>query len=82
MDDSLQPSDVQVENDALVSRMTQENDTLLSRVAKLQEDKWMLEEKVTMLEQSGAQMAEEIVNKSKLILQHCMGSGNKAQAPR
>jgi len=82
VDDSLQPSDVQVENDALVSRMTQENDTLLSRVAKLQEDKWMLEEKVTMLEQSGAQMAEEIVTKSKLILQHCMGSGNKAQAPR
>ena len=62
--------------------MTQENDALLSRVAKLQEDKWMLEEKVSMLEQSGAQMAEELVTKSKLILQHCMGSGNRAQTPR
>ena len=55
----------------------QENDALLTRVARLQEEKWVLEEKVTMLEQSGAQMAEQIVAKSKLIQQYCIESGNK-----
>ena len=63
--------------DGQVPVVQQENDALLTRVARLQEDKWMLEEKVTMLEQSGAQMAEEIVAKSKLIQQFCIETGNR-----
>ena len=56
-----------------------ENDALLSRVGKLQEEKWMLEEKVAMLEQSGAEMAEDLFTKTKLIQQYCMD--NKKGTP-
>merc|ERR1719347_486203 len=53
-------------------QIVQENETLLARVAKLQETNWSLEEKLSMLEASGASMAEELVNKSKLINSYCM----------
>ena len=36
-----------------------ENEALVTRLARLQEDKWRLEERVVMLEQSGAEMAED-----------------------
>ena len=49
----------------------------MARVAKLQEDKSNLEERLAMLEQSGAGMADEIVAKSKLIQQYCMETGSR-----
>ena len=36
-----------------------------------------MEERLTMLEQSGAEMAQEIVSKTKIIQQYCMDSGSK-----
>jgi len=47
----------------------------VSRLARLQEEKWLVEERVVMLEQSGAEMAEELVTKTRLIQQHCMDTG-------
>jgi len=53
-------------------QVVQENETLLARVAKLQETVWSLDEKLLMLESSGAGMAQELFNKSKLITNYCM----------
>ena len=41
---------------------------LMERVAGLQQEKWALEEKLVMLEQSGAAMADELVIKSELVM--------------
>jgi len=57
--------------------LNQENEALLARLAKLQEEKWSLEERLTMLEQSGAGMADEIVAKTKLIQKYCMEAGGR-----
>ena len=40
----------------------------MERVAGLQQEKWALEEKLVMLEQSGAAMADELVIKSELVM--------------
>lgn len=56
-----------------------ENEALVSRLARLQEDKWRLEERVSMLEQSGAEMAEELVIKSKLIQTHVIETGARRE---
>ena len=37
-------------------------------MAGLQQEKWALEEKLVMLEQSGAAMADELVIKSELVI--------------
>ena len=37
-------------------------------MAGLQQEKWALEEKLVMLEQSGAAMADELVIKSELVM--------------
>ena len=58
--------------------MQLENEALVSRVAGLQEDKWRLEERLSMLEQSGAEMATELVTKSELIQRYCMDAGRRA----
>jgi len=60
-----------------IQNLNQENEALMTRVAKLQEEKSNLEERLTMLEQSGAGMADEIVAKSKLIQKYCMESGGR-----
>jgi len=60
-----------------IQNLNQENEALMTRVAKLQEEKSNLEEQLAMLEQSGAGMAEEIVAKSKLIQQYCMDAGGR-----
>lgn len=60
-----------------IQNLNQENEALMTRVAKLQEEKSNLEERLAMLEQSGAGMAEEIVAKSKLIQQYCMDAGGR-----
>ena len=50
----------------------------MERVAGLQQEKWALEEKLVMLEQSGAAMADELVIKSELVIillwysKHCI----------
>ena len=44
------------------------NQALVERVAGLQQEKWALEEKLVMLEQSGAAMADELVIKSELVI--------------
>ena len=44
------------------------NQALMERVAGLQQEKWALEEKLVMLEQSGAAMADELVIKSELVM--------------
>ena len=44
----------------------------MDRVAMLQQEKWALEEKLVMLEQSGAAMADELVIKSELVNILCM----------
>ena len=44
----------------------------MDRVAMLQQEKWALEEKLVMLEQSGAAMADELVIKSELVNIHCI----------
>ena len=44
----------------------------MDRVAMLQQEKWALEEKLVMLEQSGAAMADELVIKSELVNIHLM----------
>ena len=62
--------------------LTQENEALLARISKLQQENWVLEEKLAMLELSGGQMAEELVSKTKLIQQYCMESGGKRGANR
>jgi len=60
-----------------LQNLTQENEMLMAKVAKLMEEKSDLEERLAMLEQSGAGMADEIVAKSKLIQQYCMEAGSR-----
>ena len=62
--------------------LTQENEALLARISRLQQENWVLEEKLSMLELSGGQMAEELVSKTKLIQQYCMDAGAKRAANR
>jgi len=56
-----------------------ENEALVTRLARLQEDKWRLEERVVMLEQSGAEMAEELVIKSRLIQTSLIETGARRE---
>lgn len=57
--------------------LEEENETLMARVATLQQEKWALEERLAMLEQSGAAMAEELVAKSELVKQYCITAGGR-----
>lgn len=62
---------------AAVAAVQQENDVLLGRLADLQQDKWRLEERVLMIEQSAAAMADEICRKNELIQFYCMEAGGR-----
>jgi hypothetical protein len=55
-----------------VETLEKDNQALMERVAGLQQEKWNVEEKHVMLEQSGAAMADELVIKSELVKQYCM----------
>lgn len=48
----------------------QESRDLLNRIATLQQEKWSLEEQVRLLEESAGGMAEELIDKTKLIQQY------------
>lgn len=47
--------------------LEQENYRLLSRITALQQEKWVLEEKINHLEQGSAAMAEDLMCKTALI---------------
>ena len=50
--------------------------TLLAKIEVLQNDKFGLEQKTSMLEASAAAMADELVRKSEIILHYCMEGKN------
>jgi len=56
-----------------------ETDLLLERIAAIQQEKWGLEERLNMVEQSGAAMAEEIFRKNTLIGFYCMEAGREGR---
>ena len=47
--------------------LEQENYRLLSRITVLQQEKWVMEEKISHLEQGSAAMAEDLMSKTALI---------------
>lgn len=52
--------------------LEKENGELVSRITKLQQDKWVAEEKINHLELSTAAMADDILRKTQLIQHYCM----------
>ena len=46
--------------------------SLLNRVAQLQQDKWTFEERLRILEESSSGMSEALLEKSALIQFYCM----------
>ncbi|KAK3587541.1 hypothetical protein CHS0354_004828 [Potamilus streckersoni] len=56
------------------SDLDQEHQELLNRLAMLQQEKWTLEEKVSHLETSNAAMAEDLLQKAKVIEHYVMDS--------
>ncbi|XP_037281653.2 GRIP1-associated protein 1 [Rhipicephalus microplus] len=61
-------------NKASPGLLEQENNDLVSRLAALQEEKWILEEKINHLEVSNSSMADDLVNKTAIIQYYCMDS--------
>ncbi|KAH7947293.1 hypothetical protein HPB52_009781 [Rhipicephalus sanguineus] len=61
-------------NKASPGLLEQENNDLVSRLASLQEEKWILEEKINHLEVSNSAMADDLVNKTAIIQYYCMDS--------
>jgi len=54
----------------------QENEVLMARLAIAQEQKWTLEERLSMLETSSSAMADDLVRKTALIQHYCMEKGD------
>ncbi|XP_040356621.2 GRIP1-associated protein 1 isoform X4 [Ixodes scapularis] len=54
--------------------LEQENNDLVGRLAALQEEKWVLEEKINHLEVSNSSMADDLVSKTAIIQYYCMDS--------
>ncbi|KAJ9579095.1 hypothetical protein L9F63_024801 [Diploptera punctata] len=52
--------------------LEQENYRLLSRITTLQQEKWVLEERINHLEQGSSAMAEDLMRKTQLIQYYCM----------
>ena len=48
---------------------------LLNKIASMQEEKWTMEQKLSMLEASSSAMADDLVRKSDIILHYCMEAG-------
>jgi len=49
-----------------------ENSRLVARLATMQQEKWRIEERVSHLEENNATMAQELINRGKLIQHYCM----------
>ncbi len=54
---------------------------LLEKISSLQEDRLVMEEKIHMLENSAAAMAEELLRKTTLINYYCMEGGRSVSVP-
>lgn len=52
--------------------LEQETYRLLSKITALQQEKWVLEEKINHLEQGSAAMAEDLMRKTALIEYYCI----------
>ena len=52
--------------------LEQENASLVNRITKLQQEKWMLEEKINHLELINAQLSEDVAKKKDIIAYYCM----------
>ena len=44
----------------------------MARIAELQQEKWLLEERVNHLELTGSALAEDVIQKNTIIKQHFM----------
>ncbi len=54
------------------SLLERENTELVTRITSLQQEKWLLEEKINQLELSHKALAEDIVHKTEIIQYYCM----------
>ena len=48
---------------------------LLNKIGSMQEEKWAIEQKLSMLEASSSAMADDLVRKSDIIMHYCMEAG-------
>ena len=48
---------------------------LLNKIGSMQEEKWTIEQKLSMLEASSSAMADDLVGKSDIIMHYCMEAG-------
>lgn len=55
--------------------MEQENLNLVARITALQQEKWILEEKINHLEEGSAAMVDDLMQKSAVIEFYCMEGG-------
>lgn len=69
-------TDQSPEEPSSVSIQQQENEVLMARLAIAQEQKWTLEERLSMLENSSSAMADDLVRKTALIQHYCMEKGD------
>lgn len=60
------------DNEQIAPDLTVENSRLVARLATLQQEKWRIEERVSHLEENNATMAQELINRGKLIQHYCM----------
>lgn len=64
-------------SDASGGMLSEEQAALVDRVTKLQQDKWMLEEKLSYLEQANSSLTQDLANKSDIIKHYFMEQAKK-----
>lgn len=70
------PTALNASNYSFTADPGDEHSELLQRLAKLQQEKWQLEERVSHLETSSSCMAEELLNKTEIIKHHFISTQN------
>ncbi|KAL9960362.1 hypothetical protein ACROYT_G033810 [Oculina patagonica] len=67
-----------------ISMLNDDTTDLIERLADVQQDKWLLEEKVRHLEETGAALAEDLIQKSAIIQAYAMETkiGPIAESPK
>jgi len=67
-----------------ISMLNDDTTDLIERLADAQQDKWLLEEKVRHLEENGAALAEDLIQKSAIIQAYAMETkiGPIAESPK
>jgi len=58
--------------------LAEEQAALVERIARMQQDKWMLEEKLSYMEQANASLYEDLANKSEIIRHYFMDQAQRA----